>query len=57
MPKKKASKRVADLRARWDQAKWAAAKEWVRAVNVSKKFGTWEFKVLDDLKNIFEVIQ
>ena len=40
-----------------DQAKWAAAKEWVRAVNASKKFGTWEFKVLDDLKNIFEVIK
>ena len=40
-----------------DQAKWVAAKEWVRAVNASKKFGTWEFKVLDDLKNIFEVIK
>ena len=40
-----------------DQAKWVAANEWVRAVNASKKFGTWEFKVLDAPKNIFEVIK
>ena len=40
-----------------DKAKWAAAEEWVQAVNADGNFGTWDFKVLDDPKNIFEVIQ
>jgi len=40
-----------------DNAKWQAAKEWVTAVNVNGNFGTWEFKVLDDPKNIFEIVK
>ena len=39
-----------------DKSKWQAAKEWVAAVNADGKFGKWEFKVLDDPKNIFEVV-
>ena len=39
-----------------DKAKWQAAKEWVNAVNVNGSFGTWEFKVLDDPKELFEVV-
>jgi type III restriction enzyme len=39
-----------------DKAKWQAAKEWVNAVNADGKFGKWEFKVLDDPKNIFDVV-
>jgi type III restriction enzyme len=40
-----------------DRAKWAAAEEWVNAINASGNFGQWEFKVLDDPKNLFELIQ
>lgn len=40
-----------------DKAKWQAANEWVNAVNTDGSFGIWEFKVLDDPKNIFEVIK
>ena len=40
-----------------DKAKWQAAKEWVNAVNANGSFGTWEFKVLDDPKNLFEVVR
>ena len=40
-----------------DKAKWQAAKEWVVAVNASGGFGAWEFKVLDDPKNLFEVVK
>lgn len=40
-----------------DKAKWQAAKEWVVAVNASGSFGAWEFKVLDDPKNLFEVVR
>jgi len=40
-----------------DKAKWQAAEEWIRAVNSDGRFGAWEFKILDDLKNIFEVIR
>ncbi|MBI5097828.1 MAG: DEAD/DEAH box helicase family protein [Nitrospirae bacterium] len=40
-----------------DKAKWQAAREWVDAVNVNGSFGTWEFKVLDDPKNLFEVVK
>ena len=39
-----------------DKSKWQAAKEWVAAVNADGKFGKWEFKVLDDPKNIFDVV-
>jgi type III restriction enzyme len=39
-----------------DRAKWAAAEEWVNAVNLNGNFGTWEFKVLDDPKNLFEIV-
>jgi type III restriction enzyme len=40
-----------------DKAKWQAAKEWISAVNNDGNFGVWEFKVLDDPKDIFEVIK
>ncbi|MBI3753873.1 MAG: hypothetical protein HY266_07540 [Deltaproteobacteria bacterium] len=40
-----------------DKAKWQALKEWVHAVNASGNFGVWEFKVLDDPKNLFEVVR
>lgn len=40
-----------------DRAKWAAAEEWVKAVNLNGNFGTWEFKVLDDPKNLFETVK
>ncbi len=40
-----------------DKAKWQATKEWIVAVNASANFGTWEFKVLDDPKNLFEVVK
>ncbi|MEW6615327.1 MAG: BPTD_3080 family restriction endonuclease [Thermodesulfobacteriota bacterium] len=40
-----------------DKAKWQAAKEWVNAVNADGRFGKWEFKVLDDPKNIFEIVK
>ena len=37
-------------------AKWQDAKEWVNAVNAEGEFGKWEFKLLDDTKNIFDVV-
>jgi len=40
-----------------DNAKWQATKEWVKAVNALSVFGSWEFKVLDDPKNLFEVVK
>ena len=40
-----------------DKAKWQSAKEWVVAVNASGSFGAWEFKVLDDPKNLFQVVR
>ena len=40
-----------------DNAKWAAAEEWVKAVNINGNFGNWEFKVLDDPKNLFDVVK
>lgn len=40
-----------------DKAKWQAAKEWVEAVNINGNFGKWEFMVLDDLKNVFEIVK
>jgi type III restriction enzyme len=40
-----------------DKAKWQAAKEWVEAVNENGNFGKWEFRVLDDPKNVFEVVK
>lgn len=40
-----------------DKAKWQAAREWVAAVSASGQFGTWEFKVLDDPKNLFEIVR
>ncbi len=40
-----------------DKAKWQAAKEWIQAVNANGLFGTWEFKVLDDPRLLFEVIK
>jgi len=40
-----------------DEAKWKAAREWVDAVNALGSFGTWEFKVLKDTSDIFEVVK
>ncbi len=40
-----------------DNAKWLAAREWVHAVNANGNFGTWEFKVLDDPKDLFEIVR
>ncbi len=40
-----------------DKVKWQAAKEWIKAVNANGNFGEWEFKVLDDLKNLFDVVK
>lgn len=39
-----------------DKAKWASAQEWIDAVNVANKFGRWEFKVLENPDDIFEVV-
>ena len=40
-----------------DEAKWTAAKEWVKAVNLHGEFSTWEFKVLKSPKDLFEVVK
>ncbi len=40
-----------------DEAKWKAAREWVEAVNVIESFGTWEFKVLKDTSDVFDVVK
>ena len=40
-----------------DKAKWQATEEWVKAVNALDVFGTWKFKVLDNPKNLFEVVK
>ncbi|MFH1259095.1 MAG: hypothetical protein ABII74_04685 [Elusimicrobiota bacterium] len=40
-----------------DKAKWQAIKEWVIAVNAAGNFGIWEFKVLDDPKNLFDLVK
>lgn len=40
-----------------DKSKWQAANEWVTAVNIDGRFGKWEFKVLDDPKNIFDLVK
>ena len=40
-----------------DKAKWEAAKEWAEAANADGQFGKWEFKVLNDPKDIFEVVK
>lgn len=39
-----------------DKAKWSAAEEWVRAVNAHGGFGKWEFKALEDPKDIFKLV-
>lgn len=39
-----------------DDAKWAAAREWVNAVNADGHFGHWAFAVLDDPADLFKVI-
>jgi len=40
-----------------DKAKWSATEEWVRAVNANGNFGAWSFKVLDDPKDLFNVVK
>jgi hypothetical protein len=30
--------------------------EWVYAVNANGNFGTWEFKTLEDPKDLFDVV-
>ena len=39
-----------------DDAKWSAAKAWVRAVNLNGSFGTWEFKTLEKPSDVFEAV-
>jgi len=39
-----------------DKAKWQSAREWVKAVNINGNFGTWEFKVLDDVSALFNIL-
>ena len=39
-----------------DHAKWAAAKEWVEAVNLNGNFGMWGFGVIEDPQDIFSSI-
>lgn len=40
-----------------DKAKWAAAEEWVQAVNHDGRFGVWRFRTLEDMSEIFNVIK
>lgn len=40
-----------------DKAKWQAAEEWVKAVNKNGNFSKWEFRVLDNPKNLFDVLK
>lgn len=40
-----------------DKAKWIAAEEWVKAVNQNGNFGKWEFKILKDPKDLFEIVK
>ncbi|MBI4128322.1 MAG: hypothetical protein HY459_04640 [Parcubacteria group bacterium] len=39
------------------KAKHLAAEEWIRAVNAYGNLGTWEFKVLRDPKDLFEIVK
>ena len=39
-----------------DRAKWEAAKEWVTGANTDGHFGKWEFRVLNDSKQLFEIV-
>jgi len=38
-----------------DEAKWVAAREWIRAVNLSGNFGTWDFRAIEKPKDLFDV--
>lgn len=40
-----------------DGAKWVAAQEWVRAVNLDRNFGKWEFKTLEKPSDVFDVVK
>ncbi len=40
-----------------DDAKWSAAQEWVRAINLNGNFGKWEFKTLEKPSEIFKVVK
>ena len=40
-----------------DEAKWAAAKEWIRAVNLAGNFGAWDFRAVESPKDLFEVVE
>ena len=40
-----------------DTAKWQATIEWINAINADGNFGIWEFKVLDDPKNLFDIVK
>lgn len=39
-----------------DEAKWVAAREWIRAVNLSGNFGTWDFRAIEKPKDLFDVV-
>ncbi len=40
-----------------DKPKWQAAEEWVKAVNSNGNFGHWEFKVLKNPTDVFDVVR
>jgi len=40
-----------------DKAKWQATREWVAAINANCSFGIWEFKVLNDPKDLFDLVK
>ena len=40
-----------------DNAKWSAAQEWVKAVNINGNFGKWEFKTIEKPSDVFEVVK
>ncbi len=40
-----------------DDAKWSAAQEWVKAVNINGNFGKWVFKTLEKPSDVFEVVK
>ncbi len=40
-----------------DNAKWSAAEEWVKAVNLNGNFGKWEFKTIERPSDVFEIVK
>lgn len=40
-----------------DKIKYNAAQEWIRAVNSEESFGTWDFRVMKDTKDLFDLVR